>query len=183
MCVHSWTHSLKMSLYVEIASKQHLTPIAASTIFSNDCRPVLTQSLCVSMTFVLLLVYFHVVLFYAASFHAGLCWAVLRCWCCAARHVILGSDVSSSHFLLCFFCQQDADRSTASHPEVKRSLSLKKEPLTTFSNKAGEGDSVGCNHTVWSATSTCLSDTVLIWPADNLTPVIIVVVHVTGLYL
>lgn len=98
--------------------------------------------------------------------HARLCWAVLRRWCCTASH----------HFgLLClphtsFVCsdnQQDADRSTASHPEVKGSLSLKKEPLTTFSNKAGEGDSMRCNHTVWSATSTRLSDTVLSWASHK----------------
>lgn len=32
MCVHSWTLSPQMSLYLEIASKKHLTPIAALSV-------------------------------------------------------------------------------------------------------------------------------------------------------
>lgn len=34
-----------MSLYLEIASKEHLTPIAASTTFSHARRPAWTQTL------------------------------------------------------------------------------------------------------------------------------------------
>lgn len=72
--------------------------------------------------------------------------------------------------LVCSDNQQDADRSTASHPEVRRTSRLKKEPLTTYSEKAGEGDSVGCDHTysLLCHVHTGLNDTVLTCPCGTL---------------
>lgn len=99
-CVfRSWTRSLKMSLYVEIVSKQHLTPIAASTTFSNDCRPALTQPWCVCALYV----YSHVVFLTCVCCFMLVCglWIVLLCivshffmldcvvpWCCVARTLL-----------------------------------------------------------------------------------------------
>lgn len=124
--------------------------------------------------------YFHVVLFHVGFccvvlslvllFHDRLCCTVSGCcWCrTVSRH--FGLCCVPHTLLVCSDNQQDADRSTASHPEVRRTLSLKKEPLTTYSNKASESDSEGCNHTysLLCHVHTGLNDTVLICPSVSL---------------
>lgn len=176
MCVRSWTLSLEMSLYLEMASKQHLTPIAASTTFSNDCRPVWTQPWCVLLMCVLILwtsvswcVVFLVcvALYCVLLFHARFSWTVLCCvvsYCAMSFRVLLCCVPHTP--LVCPDNQHDANRSTASHPEVRSTLCLKMEPLTTYSDKVGEGDSVGCDHTYLLCHGhTCpLNDSVLICP-------------------
>lgn len=100
-------------------------------------------------------------------FHVRLCYSVLNC---EVSHCVMSFCVVlccvHRTFLACSDNRQDADRSTASHPDLRSTMCLKKEPLTTYSDKVGEGDSMGCDHTysptVCYATSIGLSDTVVL---------------------
>ena len=80
--------------------------------------------------------------------------------CCVSRALLISSGKP-----------QDACRSTASHPEVRRTLSLKKKSLTMCTNKASEGGHVGCSHTssLSCHTHTGLKDTTLCDPLVRLT--------------
>lgn len=125
----------KMSLYVEIASKQHLTPIAAAAAaatFSNDWPnpDVFYWRECYFCARLYPIVYNFV---FSCFFGVFVLWCIFMLAGAKLPNIQLISvsnlSVSCCALLLCPDNQQDADRSTASHPEIRRALSPnKKEP-------------------------------------------------------
>lgn len=168
MCVHSWTLSLKMSLYLEIASKEHLTPIAASATFSNARRPLWTQPSSVPPTCMCVL-----------NLCTPMCWgSVLLDLCClylaldifqlavlqlcnavqhhtAALHALLLLRLLTrklthghTHTHLCALA---TNIELAGQQPLTQCLEApyvqKKEPVTTHGDTVCEGETGGCDHT------------------------------------
>lgn len=125
-----------MSLYVEIASKQHLTPIAALATFSNDCSLVPSQPRWAS----LLLVHVYVAPLLIAMYFYILLYIAFYCFVLAAaklRHFM------SSHrcVLALSFCSLVTSRMlTGQQPPnqrlKKRVMSLKKRPQAAVREQA-----------------------------------------------
>lgn len=151
-CVFALYLAPRKCHFVWKASKQHLTPMllpplsvmtSGLTCFTYSCAASVFLHV---MTCVARWLFFVV---RVPSFRASLCWTVLHCVSYGVMSFCVLLMRLPLALLMCSGNQQDADRSTACHPEVRGTVCLKKEASdnTLYSDKVGGGDSVKCDHT------------------------------------